>query len=82
MARAPIRGSCSHRYFAIFFFFFFFVEVAMADFPFSSMESSAGLRSSWALSQEPFAFAPLPVQTMPQDGCRCNRKMKIIVIFP
>ena len=32
MPRAPIRGSCSHRYFAIFFFFFFF-DVAMADFP-------------------------------------------------
>jgi hypothetical protein len=43
MARtAPIRGSCSHRYFAIFFFFFFFVEVAMADFPFSSMNLRQG----------------------------------------
>jgi hypothetical protein len=81
MPRAPIRGSCSHRYFAIFFFFFFFVEVAMAD-SFFVDESTAGLRSSWALSQDPFAFAPLPVQTMPQDRRRCNRKMKIIVIFP
>jgi hypothetical protein len=34
------------------------------------------------LSQDPFAFAALPVQTMPQDGRRRNRKMKIIVIFP
>ncbi|HWZ10085.1 MAG TPA: hypothetical protein VNW48_03245, partial [Xanthobacteraceae bacterium] len=31
MARtAPIRGSCSHRYFAIFFFFFFCVAMAIS----------------------------------------------------
>jgi len=42
MPTGPNTRLVFDRYFAIFFFFFFFVEVAMADFPFSSMNLRQG----------------------------------------
>jgi len=73
MARtAPIRGSCSHRYFAIFFFFFFCV--AMAYFLSSGSYGKVEFKALRALSRIPWAFASLPPKTMPQDERNRNGK--------
>jgi len=81
MARtAPIRGSCSHRYFAIFFFFFFCVAMAISF-------------SSGSYGRVEFKLCGRCLDTLglrrPDRRERCHRtsetameKMQIIVIFP
>jgi hypothetical protein len=76
---APIRGALCVIYFDFFFFFFFFIAMIL------SSVLVMNLRQGWfsrRLNLGPWALAPLPSESMPQGDAVCNRKAKIILIFP